>query len=47
MIDKVLNEDETLHFASQNADSTESSDSEQSAKLTATAFNSRRALTCK
>ena len=35
MIDKVLSEEEILHFASQNADSIESSDSEEPVKLTA------------
>ena len=34
MIDKVLSEDEILHFASQNADVIESSDSEEPLKLT-------------
>ncbi|CAK9825672.1 Tigger transposable element-derived protein 1 [Anthophora retusa] len=34
MIDKVLSEDEILHFASQNADVIESSDSEEPVKLT-------------
>ena len=34
MIDKVLSEDEILHFPSQNADSIESSDSEEPVKLT-------------
>ncbi|XP_061388963.1 tigger transposable element-derived protein 1-like [Musca vetustissima] len=34
MIDKVLSEDEILHFASQNADVIESSDSEEPEKLT-------------
>ena len=46
MIDKVLKKEEILHFASQNADSIQSCDSEVAVKLTAK-FNSRRTATCK
>lgn len=35
LVDQVLGEDEILHFASENADSIESNDSEEPVKLTA------------